>query len=109
MDRGASRGSEAIPSGLTGDDMVHMPVLGVATSGCAILILFLKLDNFQACKLGMCLLTGKECHRCFWRVPGIVDAKELSDKDPARFQCRFEPGKDRGKLLLVYKRQGEMG
>ena len=36
----------AAHSGVTRDDMVYMPVLGVAISGCSILILFFKLDNF---------------------------------------------------------------
>ena len=57
----------------------------------------------------MSQLARKECHRCFWRVPGIVDAKKLPDKDPARFQCRLEPGKDCGKLLFLRKWQREMG
>src|SRR5450755_908540 len=91
---------DAVHSGLTCDDMVHMPMLGVSTSGCPILILFLKLDNFQPCQLG--LLVSKERHRRFWRIPGIMYAKELPNKDPTRFQSCLEADKDCGELLFVY-------
>src|SRR5579872_4126413 len=89
--------------------MVHVPVLDIAASGRPILILFFKLDDFQTSKLIISLLASKECHGCFGRVPGIVDAKKLPDKDAARFERRLEPGKDRGKLLFMHIWQREMG